>query len=389
MSNKTSMNYNDNIIPARIREARISRAMSLAELAEKIGVTSQAISQYELGSTKPSMSVVMELVRELNFPISFFKKPYMYENNEYTSTITYFRSNKNIPKKTKEAFKKRIGWVNEIYSFVKEYVNVPEVDIPDYSDYLTDEEIDYEVIEEIASNLREKWNLGNLPITNMITLLQNKGIVISRMEFGNKKIDAFSRFYQKMPYIFLGSDKKSAVRSRFDLAHELGHLILHKHITEDELKNKDVQNRIEDEADYFAGAFLLPSDSFAREIISSSIDQFILSKTKWKVSIQAMIKRCEFLNMLTDNQIRYLKAQMTKHKYWRKEPLDDEISPETPYLFKQVFELLIDNGVLKAQTIIDQIGLNKEEIDSLCCLPDKLLAIDNKVVPITLKSKCN
>jgi Zn-dependent peptidase ImmA (M78 family)/DNA-binding XRE family transcriptional regulator len=377
---------NNSIIPARIREARVSRALSMAELADKIGVTSQAISQYELGNINPSMSVVMKLVRELNFPISFFRKQYLYEKNEYVSTITYFRSNKNIPKKVKDAFKKRFIWINEIYCFVKQYVNIPKVNLPNYSSYINDEEIGYDVIEDIALDLRKKWGLDKSPISNMVTLLQNKGIVISRMEFKNKKVDAFSRFYLKVPYIFLGSDKKCAVRSRFDLAHELGHLILHNRITEDDLKNRYVQNRIEDEANYFAGAFLLPSDSFMKEIVSSSIDQFILLKGRWKVSIQAMIKRCENLNILTDNQIRYLKSQMTKYKYWRKEPLDDELEPETPYLFKQIFEVLIKNGILTPESIIENIGLNKEEIDSLCCLPDDILSVNNRILPITLKN---
>lgn len=381
---KSFENSTERYIPARIREARVSRGLSLAELSEKIKVSSQAISQYELGNKNPSMSVMMNLVRELDFPISFFKKPYIYNNNEYSSTVTYFRSNLNIPKKVKSALSQKIKWINEIYHFIMQYVNLPELDIPDYTEYLNENEINNEIIEDIACDLRKKWKLNNGPIPNMVTLLQNKGFVICRMEFKNRKIDAFSKQYEKTPYIFLGDDKKCAVRSRFDLAHELGHLILHKNICDEDIKNKDTQKRIEDEANYFASAFLLPLESFSKEIISSSLDQFVLLKGKWKVSIQAMIRRCENLNILTENQIRYLKAQMTKKKYWRKEPLDDEIQPEVPYLFKQVFDLIIKNDILRPQEIIEQIGLHKEEIDVLCCLPNNLLATNN-VVPITLK----
>ncbi|WP_427339611.1 ImmA/IrrE family metallo-endopeptidase [Caloranaerobacter sp. DY30410] len=142
--------------------------------------------------------------------------------------------------------------------------------------------------------------------------------MISRIELGHEKIDAFSQWIGSRPFIFLGSDKDSAVRSRFDIAHELGHLLLHTHVDQEDLKDPKVLKRIEKEAHYFVGAFLLPEDSFAQEVTSISIDHFISLKKRWKVSIASMIYRCDELGIFTDNKILYLNKQMSYRKMRKK-----------------------------------------------------------------------
>lgn len=370
---------NNKIIPAKIREARIARAMSLSELSEKIGVSSQAISQYEIGTSTPSAPILMNIIRELDFPSTFFYNPNVIDNS-MSSSATYFRSNKNITKKVKEAFKVRIYWIDNVRNFLSKYLELPELNLPNFDDLLIDDELDNLKIEEIATRLREYWNLGDGPIGNMVNLLQKNGFTISRLEFNNKKVDAFSRWHQGVPYIVLGSDKNSAVRSRFDLAHELGHLIMHRHINQDDLSNKNILDKIELEANQFAAAFLLPLSSFNKEVISSSINHFVILKERWKVSISAMIRRCSDANILTDNQIRYLNSQMIKYNYYRKEPLDDVIKIEEPYLIKQGLNLLLENNILNKQKVLDILSLNALEAEKLFCLGDNFFGENNKII---------
>ncbi|SHK71996.1 helix-turn-helix domain-containing protein [Desulforamulus aeronauticus] len=381
----TEIGINKKVVPARIREARVSRGYSLADLSELLGVTSQAISQYELGNSAPSMVVLMKMVDILRFPLNFFLKPKENINPNYVDSAVYFRSMKSTPKKLKEAYKYRVHWADEIHHYLKKYIDFPPIDIPQFDDF---NEIDFVLIEELALKLRSYWGIPKVPIDNMVELLQDKGFIICRLVLGNKKVDAFSQYYNNVPYIILGSDK-SAVRSRFDLAHELGHLILHSHIDQESIVKKEILDKIEDEADCFAGAFLLPSNSFSQEVMSTSLEHFVFLKRRWKVSISAMIKRCERLNLLTDSQIRYLNAQMTKKQYWRNEPLDDAIAFEQPYLFKQAFELLIDNDIVTSDEILNELGYNKEEIDSLCFIPKDLLERKRKTKKLTLKHDTN
>jgi len=380
------LNNQKDIMPARVKEARLSRGLSLAELADRIGISSQAISQYELGISRPSPQVLEKMSEELQFPINFFSKP-MFSQQSSNSPVN-FRSLKSSSKKTKDALEYRISWLHEINLLLRKYINFPdfpEIDLPKLN-YSNDFEIDFDTIEDVALNLRKHWNIEKSPIPNLVELLQEKGFIISRIEFGEQKIDAFSQWFNNYPYIILGSDKSSATRSRFDLAHELGHLILHVHIDPEMMMKKNVFDRLEKEANYFAGAFLLPRDSFPQEVLYKTIDHFIILKKRWKVSIQAMIKRCESLYILNESQVRYLFAQIAQRGYRKKEPLDDLIPLETPYLLKQAIKLLLDNQIIKPEEIVYEIARNKEEIDSLCFLPDDLLKVKPRRPQLTLIS---
>lgn len=350
--------------PNKIKEARMARGMSLAELSKKVGVSSQAISQYEKGETIPNSNIMIKIVDVLDFPVSFFSNNI---RNDLDDKVVYFRSNKNLTKKLKKACEIRIGWINQMYSFIENYFELPKINIPELGEIDIDS-LDNIKIEEIAMHLRSYWNLGNRPIKNLINTLQKNGLVITKLEIGNKKIDAFSTWNKNVPYIFLGSDKESAVRSRFDLAHELGHLILHKNLDLEDFDND--RETLEHQADIFAGALLLPRESFGQEMITSSIDSLVLLKRKWLVSIAAMIRRCNEIEILTENQIKYLRSQMIKYGYYKKEPMDDSIIPEKPYLFKQAFEILVENNIISREVILETMNINKTEAINLYSLKD-------------------
>jgi Zn-dependent peptidase ImmA (M78 family)/transcriptional regulator with XRE-family HTH domain len=353
------------IVPSKLKEARVARALSLAQLSKLIGISSQAISQFEKGETKPSPQTLVKLIETLDFPINFFCSNY---NENVEDELIYFRSNKNITKKLKDACKSRIAWVEKMYLLVESYFQLPKLDLPKFEEFDV-ESIDNGKIEEITLKVRKYWGLDQSPIDNLIDILQSKGFVITKLKIGTKKIDAFSVWKNGVPYIFLGDDKESATRLRFDLAHELAHLLIHKYVDKEELEeDKELYNKIEEQANYFASAFLLPIEAFNKEVISSSIDSFILLKKRWKVSISAMIKRCQNANILTDNQIRYLNSQMIRYGYYREEPLDEEIKKENPYLFKQAFEILVDNNIYTKESILEKLELNRGEAIELYSL---------------------
>ncbi len=375
------MNVNniENINPVRLKQARISRGYSLADLSDRIGVTKQYISQCELGITNAS-SIIYKLSDVLNYPISFFCKS---TKGIETSSATYFRSRKTTPKKLKEAANEKVELFSEIKDFFEEYVNYPELNLP--NDIELKDEYTLEDIEKIAINVREYWKLGMGPIDNLVSVLQENGIIISKIKVGNNKIDAFSKWINSTPYVFLSIDKDSAVRSRFDIAHELCHILLHQYISKEDIECREKLNQIEKEADAFAGAFLLPAETFSREVFSSSLDNLVRLKERWKVSISCMINRCLNLGLFTDNQVAYLKKQMTYKNYWRREPLDDTIQCEIPYLYKQILELLLENEILSKYDIVNGIAMNPEEIEEYCYLKDGTLSENRSGKIISMK----
>ena len=72
----------------------------------------------------------------------------------------------------------------------------------------------------------------------------------------------------------MASEKEAGIRIRFDAAHELAHLVLHRWIEQAELADPKTLKRIEAEADRFAGAFLLPRKSFPKRIRYSTSRRF-------------------------------------------------------------------------------------------------------------------
>ncbi len=362
------------IVGARIREARISRAMSITELAEKVGLTKQAISQYELEINKPSSDTIEKFEKILKYPKSFFTQT-LKENFSMDSNIAFFRSNKNISCKEKDAASIKINILSEAFEKVEKYLDFPSVNIPEIN---CEENID-----KLVKKIREFWNLGNGPINNVIEILQDNGFVITRLSVGSKKVDAFSKWCNGRPYIILGDDKKSAVRSRFDACHELYHLIAHIDMNT-ALLNKS-REEIEKEADYFAGSFLMPTESFVKDICSISLDNFISLKKKWKVSIASIIVRCQQLGLISENQSLYLWRQMASRGYRTKEPFDDIIIPEKPYMLKQGIKLLVDNNIIPSQYISDELNLFNEDIEKYFLLDKPLEEKTKKEKVIKIK----
>ena len=120
---------------------------------------------------------------------------------------------------------------------------------------------------------------------------------------------------------------------------------------------------MEYEADYFAACFLLPAETFSKDIYSTSINHFINLKKKWNVSIGAMIYRCENLDILTENQIKYLKDQMSYNRFWKNEPLDSVLPLEKPFAHRQAFDLILEHHLATPFDITENIGCYSDEIE--------------------------
>lgn len=368
------MNEIKRYIPARIRQARVSRGMSTTELADNIGVTRASISRYEVGTLDPGESTMRNIVDALNYPIDFFKKTMPEIHADFSESPVYYRKQKGASVKLKNAAEVRVEQFSEVDMFFRQYIDFPEVDILRSSLNICKDNLKYIDPEKIADDLRNHWQIGDGPILNLCRLLEKKGFLISTMQNGFTKIYAFSQWYKNgIPYIFYGSDTQSAVKYRFDLAHELGHLIMHSHISEEEMENKETYELMDDEADAFAGAFLMPASSFSSEIYSSSIDHLLMLKKKWKVSVAAMIYRIQELNLLSNSQVNYLKDQMKIRRYWHREPYDDEMIMEKPIAHKQAFNILIENKLLTVNDFLNNNPYYPVELETMCFLDNGCL----------------
>ncbi|URZ15473.1 helix-turn-helix domain-containing protein [Clostridium felsineum] len=355
--NLVATNKVRSVIPERIKEARVYRGLTQHDLAEEIGVTRQAICKYETGVNIPPVDMLLEISRKLDFPINFFYKKRVENCNEGE---IYFRSS-TIPSKTKDMLKQKLNYLStEIVYFAEKYINLPQINLIDIK---YKNEYNMDDIKNIAKSLRKHWNLGNKPISNLTYIMQENGCIVAKLTLDSNKVDGYSRWLNNRPYTFIDIKKNAAVRARFTLAHELGHIILHRN-----LKSGENLKRREKEAHYFAGEFLFPSEAVMDEISYVSLDSLVPIKYKWGISIGAIVRRCLDLELITEERYTTLQKQISKRKWRKFEPLDDVIKLEEPQLFKEAFNLLVDNGVMKKSEIVNSILLSENELTDICCL---------------------
>lgn len=352
------------IYPSKLREARQARGYSVTDLVDLINVSRATITKYEAGTVSPSLAILQRYSEGLDFPHRYFMIPN--NVNEAINSPMLFRAQAAVTAAEKEMVVIRGEWMGRICDYLEHRISFPEVEIP--RSYARDTPFAPEEIESIAEAIRQQWGLGDSPISNITLLLQDKGALIARVPTNLPKADASSFWRGNRPYFLLFTEKASAVRSRFDAAHELGHRILHNIQPGDE-KKRTIVARLDEEANRFAGAFLLPQRSFARELISTSLDHFLYLKKRWKVAIAAMIYRCKDLNILSESQIAYLWRQRTIQGWRFKEPLDDVLQVEQPTMISDALSLLKNNGHLSLKQIKETFEYPDEDLEAFFNLP--------------------
>jgi Zn-dependent peptidase ImmA (M78 family)/DNA-binding XRE family transcriptional regulator len=367
---------------ARLTQAREGRGMTQTMLASLIGRSSGAISRWEKGDQFPESEALDSLERQLVVPASWFLRAMV----DYGSRPYFFRSKAAITRMARNIAKTRLEYLSEASQVLQEWVEWPLVNVPsmDAKDYL---KIRDEDIETIALDLRRHWRLGTGPISDMVLMMENAGVVVSREEIGYTNMDGVSKWFDcdDRPYIFLSRDKANSVRQRFDAAHELGHIVLHRHLDDVEFNARYAE--VERQANLFAGAFLLPAESFAAEVATPSLETFSAMKPRWKVSIGAMVSRAKQLEIISDDYATRLWKNYSARGWRRGEPGDDKVAFEETRLMRRAIALLIDEGGFDRARIVSEIGLFPADIERLGGLPENYLRVpDNNIVQLKLRS---
>lgn len=350
-----------------LREAREARGLTAVSLADLLGVTTQAVSQYEKGLHSPSPDVLNRICEVLNLPPHFF----LSEPPPTDGGAIFYRSMGSATKAARTRAERRYGWTRRIVAFVRRYITFPKVQFPDFAFPNDPAEIRPQDIEEAAAKTRRHWGLGDGPISNVAWLLENNGAVLSRQELGAAGLDAFSQWgeLEGTPYVILGSDKSSGPRSRYDAAHECGHMILHRNFKRRLAPNDRLHRLMEQQAHSFAGEFLLPAASFSLDCHRPTLDLFRALKPKWKLSIQFMLKRTSDLGYLSDEESRRLWINLSRRGWRKREPLDDSQDHEMPRFLRRSFELLVEKRIIARDEIPFQVRLAAGDIETLSNLP--------------------
>lgn len=316
--------------------------MPLAELSAQVRVSVQSLSNYENERQKPAIQVVNNLAEALNFPASFFSAP---DIDLLQADSVSFRARSKLPARKRDVALSVGRLAIEFHDWVDLRFNLPQPDLPSFS----------KPDPETAANMvRSRWGLGNSPILNMIHLLESHGIRVFSIAPEFPEVDAFSVFHEDIPFVFLNT-MKTAERSRFDAAHELGHLVLHG-------QGCDlVKFTAEQEANDFASAFLMPRDSVIAHMPSSPlIDQIIYGKRIWNISALALTYRLHDIGMLSDWHYRTACMELGQRGYRSNEPTTS--ARETSQLLDKVFRLLRRRGIGRTD-IASQLHLLTDDLN--------------------------
>ena len=366
----------------RLSQILAVRRVTQVQLASMVGVSPATVSKWRAGSQAPEREALERLASVVNVTPEWFTRPL----SEKVSP-PLFRSNASAHVAARAMLEARLEWAQDVAVALMEFVDYPELNLP-MRRYSDPEEITDEDIELAAAECREMWRLGRVAVQDLALAVEGAGIIVIREETGVAQIEGLSAWSDAVgrPLVLLSADKDNGFRSRFDLAHELGHLILHRHVTHP--NERERHNLLEKQAHRFAGAFLLPAETFSAEIkIPPTLDDLLLLKHRWGVSVAAMIMRLRALGLLDHDGAQVLFKRRSARWGAKAEPGDGDRKPEQPRLLRRTIDLLVDEGVMPRDAIPRHLGLSAGDIEMLAGLPEGYFRGKNNVIELArLKS---
>jgi Zn-dependent peptidase ImmA (M78 family)/DNA-binding XRE family transcriptional regulator len=322
--------------------ARRRRAKTKSALAAEAGISVRSLTEYEAGRTAPTDETVGLLARALVFPAEFFVRE---DPPSLAAETVSFRSLSKMTAGQRDCVLAAGELAIELDELISREFSRPEPDVPDLRGLAPT---------AAAEAVRAEWGLGVRPIRNLVHLLEAHGVRIYSLAHESREVDAFSFWRERTPYVFLNT-AKTADRSRFDSAHELGHLVLHEH--------GGVEGRqAEEEADRFAAEFLMPKHHvLANAPRRPTLTSVVVAKKVWGVSAIALVHRLHELELITDWHYRTLCVQI-RSQFRAEEPAEQP--REASQVLHKVFAVLLTEGRSRSW-IANSLNIRLSDLDEL------------------------
>jgi Zn-dependent peptidase ImmA (M78 family)/transcriptional regulator with XRE-family HTH domain len=307
----------------RVRLARELRGLTQVDLAGLLGVDQTMVAHIERGTKQPSAEVLEHCASELRLPKAFFRQP---NPPDFPRGSLLFRSKSGIGKKRVAEAHAYAAILFELALSLSQHASLVPVRLPPPDDPII-----------VARKIREAMHAGDGPLSNLVRAVERLGVLVLPLP-DIADLDAFavwagpSREYPVMGLV-AGTPPD---RIRMSVAHELGHLILHRYVN-------SAAQELENQAYHFAAELLMPKDAILRDLAEEKLNLFRLAALKgiWGVSMQAILRRARELKIITDRQYRYLMKQIGM-KGWRiNEPTLTPLAVEKPRAIRKIAELVL------------------------------------------------
>ncbi len=324
---------------------RESRFLTQRALAEQLSITTAKMSRVEKDNPSISENLLEAFSKSLNYPKSFF-----YQNGEAIPMNLNFRKKQNVPQKLIVPIEAQINIYRLIIGRLFQALKRPTSKIPLFDLGKTISPA------KVAEELRQMWRIERGPLADLIEIIESKGIIVLSFDFGTERVDSRTILTNERQPIIVLNKSMLGDRLRFSLAYELGHLIMHT------FANLSADRNIGHEANLFAAELLMPKKDIKSQLNENlKITDLAELKCKWKVSMQAILYRANDLNIITNNQKRYLLEQFNTLNIRRREPIELDIPKETPKLLKNLIAEFKSKHRFSVKEVADFFNLEQED----------------------------
>lgn len=336
--------FNHSLVPL----GRQLRQMNQEELARLSCITQGHLSKIENGLTEPSDDVLRKIATALDLPLDFFRQ---------TDRVY------GLPVSLHPMYRKKASVGQHALEYIHAEVNIrlihlrrliksvslksdhpfPQFDVDEYGGD----------IEKIADFVRRTWILQRGPLQNLTECVEQAGCLVIWCQFPDIPVYGISyKIPDLPPCIFLNRDQP-ADRMRFTLAHELGHLIMHRIPALD----------MEKQANMFASALLMPLADIRGNLSGRlTLPRISALKPVWKVSIQALVERAAAIGAVTPMQHRYLWQQISAAKMRLREPPELDFPHEEPQILPTIFKIHLKDLGYSREDMANTLNFKQYEL---------------------------
>ncbi len=334
---------------------RLKKNMSMKDLAEAIGVTSMAISNYESGKRQPEIEMINKLAEALGVKVVDFLTS---RNSHLDFKHCEFRKQSALTKTQQELIRESVEeYFSRFFDAVDCLCGNPLPTPPKC--YTLELSGSYQ---QDALTLREHLGVPKEgPVDELIGILENKGIMVHELDIDDDHFSGINGFVNGYPYIVVNKNMNPE-RKRTTIIHELAHLMF----VWDESKEKENELL----ATQIAGAFLITDTDLFRELglkKTRLTKDMILVCEEYGISMYLLVKRAAQVNIMSASLEKdfYIKANKA---HWKKHEPPRVKKPEEPLLFKQLVYRAVNEEGVSIQRGAELLQISYSDVEKYCGL---------------------
>jgi Zn-dependent peptidase ImmA (M78 family)/DNA-binding XRE family transcriptional regulator len=320
--------------PALLKVAREARGWPQSKLADESGIAQTSISRYEKGLMTPSDQHVGAVASALGVADTFLN------DSDTKPAAVMYRSRSLRSLKLEATVRARLNLARIIALRLMEDVEVQT------ETHFPGPDRSYSSPEAAAEEVRQAWWLEPGPVTDLSHAIEAAGGIVLRADLGSDEVDAayLHPLGDPIRWFIVNSRVKAGDRTRFSLAHELGHAVLHEGSLLPDTK------LAEQESNVFAGAFMISRREFARELPRGrlKVAHLVEMKRRWGMSMGALAMRANQIGAINRDELGALWREIGWRGYRTVEPID--VPVEQPTVFGAVLDIQrTEHGLNDAQ----------------------------------------